>query len=286
MNYSTMNFTPEAYPNSTSHSFGVVDTLNFCMFIFSFLVGLPTHCYVIWLIVTGAGSGVASEFFNLNLSISEAGFSLDCLMFFLSEWFSFLLEFKMFLAGLVTTGRPLFQCLMCVERYLAVVHPVTFLKYKPLRYRLICCAVGWILTLGACLCCMYTMVKHKFVHVWFMSVQFVLFVSIQLFCLVAVLRALKQSGPGERVRENEENHRKRRAFYLILITTISMVITYVPFNTVGFFSIVTGIFNSAHYVPGLTCFVLCGFVQPILYLHRTGKLSCLCLFSSPLPQNK
>ncbi|XDV31836.1 hypothetical protein PO909_002785 [Leuciscus waleckii] len=66
-----------------------------------------------------------------------------------------------FSSGFVITGRPLFQCLICVERYLAVVHPVTFLK------------------------------------------------------------ALKQSGPGERRRE-KENCMKRRAFYIILITTIPL----------------------------------------------------------------
>ncbi len=45
---------------------------------------------------------------------------------------------NIFLFGFAMTGHPLFQCLICVERYLAVVHPVTFLKFKPLRYRVIC----------------------------------------------------------------------------------------------------------------------------------------------------
>ncbi|XP_046731182.1 uncharacterized protein LOC124402280 isoform X4 [Silurus meridionalis] len=35
-------------------------------------------------------------------------------------------------------SRPLFQCCVCVERYVAVIHPVIFLKYKPLRYRITC----------------------------------------------------------------------------------------------------------------------------------------------------
>ncbi len=55
-------------------------------------------------------------------------------------------------------------------------------------------------------------------HLYYMLAQQILFFSIQLFCLVAVLRALKQSGPGERVSEREEeSHIKRRAFYVILI---------------------------------------------------------------------
>ncbi len=157
-----------------------------------------------------------------------------------------------------------------------MVHPVTFLKYKFLRYRVICCTAAWIIILGSCLCSMFTVLPHNIVHLWFLSVQFLIFFFIQLFCLVAVLRALKKSGPGERGRERgEENHMKRRAFYLILITTVTMVITYVPYCIAGFFTIVTKKLIDAHWVPGLVFYVLAGFVQPVLYLHRAGKLSCL-----------
>ncbi|XP_048021377.1 uracil nucleotide/cysteinyl leukotriene receptor-like [Megalobrama amblycephala] len=276
MNNSTVNFTtPEASTNSTTQSIGLLDSLEICVYSISFLFGLPTHIYVIWLIITGAGSGVASEFFILNFSISEAGFCVNCLTFVLSVWFSFIVQFKLFLVGLITTGRPLFQSLICVERYLAVVHPVTFLKYKPLRYRVICCTVVWIIIFGSCLCCMYTIDEHNIVHMWFLSLQFLLFFFIQLFCLVAVLRALKQSGPGERGRARvEENYKKRRAFYLILITTVTMVITYIPYSIGGFFTIARTKLIPAYWFPGLVCYVLSGFVQPVLYLHRTGKLSC------------
>jgi len=54
-----------------------------------------------------------------------------------------------FLDGLGITGRPLFQCLMCVERYLAVVHPVIFLKFKPLRYRVISSVIVWMASFGS-----------------------------------------------------------------------------------------------------------------------------------------
>ncbi|KAG1932888.1 hypothetical protein F2P79_020881, partial [Pimephales promelas] len=132
MNNYTVNFTtPEESTNSTTDSFWLLKSLQISIVSINLLFGFPTHCYIIWLIITGTGSGVASEFFILNLSV--------CLSI---------------------TGRPVFQCLICVERYLAVVQPVTFLK------------------------------------------------------------ALKQTGPGERKREREEeNHMKRRAFQIILITT-------------------------------------------------------------------
>ncbi len=221
MNNSTVNFTTSV--DSTTQSIRLVDILHISMYSISFLFGLPTHSYVIWLIIRGSGSGFVSEFFILNLSVCEICNCLNSLICIFDRFISFI-HLAPFLSGLAITGCPLFQCLMCVERYLAVVHPVTFLKYKPLRYRVICCTVAWIITLCSCLGCMFTL-GFLYVYVCFFSLQYLLFISFQLFCLVAVLRALKQSGPGERGRERkEENHMKRRAFYLILITTASMVI--------------------------------------------------------------
>ncbi len=166
---------------------------------------------------------------------------------------------------------------MCVERYLAVVHPVTFLKCKPLRYRVICCSAAWIIILGSCLICMFSFLLFTVcMYLWFLSLQCLLLLSIQLFCCVAVLRVLKQSGPGERGRERiKENHMKRRAFYLILITTVNTVITYVPFTVTGLVSALTEQPFQMLWSFSCICFTLANFVPPILFLHRIGNLFCL-----------
>ncbi|XP_067231460.1 chemokine XC receptor 1-like [Chanodichthys erythropterus] len=276
MNTSTENFTPEASTNSTPHFIAQLSSLDICLFSLLFLFGLLTHSYVIWLIITK--SGVASEFFNLNLSVCEIATCLNAIFTLLSFLFSSLTRPIHFLKGLTITGRPLFQCLMCVERYLAVVHPVTFLKYKPLRYRVICCTVAWINSLGSCLFCMFSLISNNIhAYTWFYTLQFLFFFSIQLFCLVAVLRVLKQSGPGERGREREEeNHMKRRAFHIILITTVSIAIMYLPYIIIGLSFVSSRLFINELIAFSSICYVLAGFVQPVLYFKRAGKLSCLC----------
>ncbi len=241
--------TPGASTNDTTPYSWIMSDVEVCMFSINVLFGLPTHSYIIWLIMTGTRSGVASEFFTVNLSVSEIGTCVDCLVFVLSNCFLQLAPLALFLQGLAIAGRPLFQCLMCVERYLAVVHPVTFLKYKPLRYRVICSTVAWILILGSCLVCMITLIVYNInAHTWFFITQFLLLLCIQLFCLVAVLRALKQSGPGERKKE-EENHMKRRAFQLILITTVNLVIIYVSIIISGVFIILKKHYNLGYWAP-------------------------------------
>ncbi|XDV38336.1 hypothetical protein PO909_007775 [Leuciscus waleckii] len=282
MNNSAVNFTiHEASTNLTAFAFSEISMLEMYVSSFHFMFNLLTHSYVLWLIVKGTGSSVASDFFNLNLSVCEIMFSLNCLLSIVVNAIGFkgFTTLPPFLQGLAFTGRPLFQCLICVERYLAVVHPVTFLKYKPLRYRVICCTVAWIIILGSCLFCLFSTISNMFyIYSWFFSIQLLLFLSIQLFCLLVILKSLKQSGPGERRREREEeNHMKRRVFIIILITTVSMIVMLVPYTITGLVTAVKQ-FYSALWFISFMCFMLAGFVQPVLYLHRTGKLSCCFSF--------
>ncbi|XP_077053563.1 uncharacterized protein LOC143704674 [Siphateles boraxobius] len=275
------NFTtPHTPANITLTSFWQIGIFETFMLTFNFISGLPTNAYVVWLIMTGTGNGVASDFFNLNLSICGIFVSVNALLILVSKWFPFqsLTAITQFFFGLTVTGHPLFQSLMCVERYLAVVHPVTFLKYKPLRYRVICCTVAWIYIFGTCLLCMFSFLSFTiYMYIWFYSLQFLLFLFIQLLCLMAVIRALKQSGPGERGREKEEeNLMKRRAFYIIRVTTFSLVVTYVPFIATGLHSLATQQFIQILWSISYICFMLAGFVHLGLYLHRTGKLFCFC----------
>jgi len=269
-----MNNTSASSMNSTTEE--SLNIMDICVYSFNFLVGLPTHSCIIWLIVTGKGSGVASEFFNLSLSVCEIGTCLNCLFFILSNWFPSISPMAIFFIGLGITGRPLFQCLISFERYLAVVHPVTFLKFKPLRYRVICSFAVWIVTFGSCSVCMITM-SNLNTYTWFFLTQLLFYISIQLFFCLTILRALRQSGPGEKGREKEEeNQVKRRAFYLILIITLNMFVIYLPFVIAGLFTLVAQMFIPILWNMGFFFFALAGFLQPVLYLYRFGKLFCLC----------
>ncbi len=86
-----------------------------------------------------------------------------------------------------------------------------------------------LLFVGLGLFSMFTAFKHINVYMCCFLLQFLLVLSVNLFCCVSVLWALKKPGAGERGKERkEENHMKRRAFYLILITTVTMVTMFVP----------------------------------------------------------
>ncbi len=241
------------------------------LYIILILLVFPINSYVIWLIVTGTGNGLATEIFNLNLAVCEIFIWLESVLSQLTCEVELLYIVLHFLDGLAITARPLFLCLICFERYLAVVHPLTFLKYKPLRYRVICSVIAWVANLvsGGIISIPST---SSSVYFGVLFVQFFLFLCIQLFCLVTVLRALKQSVPGERGKgRNGKNNMKRKAFQIILITTVTMLMMYAPYTVVVALctsSTLPDLLSSISFV----CFTSAGLVQPIFFF--TGLGSC------------
>nr|XP_055036885.1 platelet-activating factor receptor-like [Misgurnus anguillicaudatus] len=261
------------FPNGTAKEtsfdmFKVVD-------IISVVFGFPANFYVIWLIVKGTANGLVSEFFSLNVTVCEILLCMKSLLNLLNDSSFILLSVIIFVQGIPITGRPLFQCLICFERYLAVVYPVTFLKYKPFRNRVMCAVVVWVATFcsSGVMISMFLLSISINVYFCFILVQIFLFLSFQLFCGLTVLRALKQSGPGERGREKEEeNHMKRKAFHLILLTTVAMLVVYVPFIILALIFVSPAV-NNLIFALTLACFTLGGLCQPILFLYRVGKLN-------------
>ncbi len=270
--YSSSNFTTNNTRNTESPF-----NFNTTGWILSLLLVLPGNCYVIWLIVTGAANGVASEFFSLNLCVCEMCLCLQSLLSLLSSTFPGVYIYVQFLAGVSMTGRPLFQCLICVDCYMAVIHPFAFLKFKALRYKAICSAAGWLVIVSDCVFACGNIIPNQLY--FFMSISLCLCLialSLKLFCCLAVLRALKQSGPGAKGRaKTKENLIKRRAFQIIVLILMATVVTYAAYLVAALIYLLTGQFISMLWTAGHVCVVLGGLVQPLLYLYRTGK-QCFC----------
>ena len=157
----------------------------------------PINIYTMVLIVRGGLETITSEFSCINLTVSDIFICFFCLFYVLQKHIQVLMNTQDLFLGFLNISRPLFQGCICVERYLAVVHPVTFLRYKLLRYKIMYCSVVWFITLGFCIVFLFN-VKYA---IEVLPGLYTVIFSLMFFCCVSVLWALKQPNPGEGRRQ-------------------------------------------------------------------------------------
>lgn len=174
-------------------------------------------------------------------------------------------------------GEIIFHVLTCVDRYLAVVHPIIYLglrNARGARIRNITISCTWVLCLGMALVKATYALNNNTILLFCFLVLCLIIIS---FCSLSVLWVLIHSGPGG--EKEKQNQSKLRAFYNIV--TITCVVWLWFLGIFGYIAM-----NNS---PVLSSTVKCAvqlstywfnipssLVLPLLYLHKTGKLSC-CL---------
>ena len=238
------------------------------------ILDLPTNGYVLWLIASRVGGIKASEIFSFSLAMNEILYCFFSSVLFLEKQLRkmHLQNIVAVFSVLVSMGRPLFQTCICLERYLAVVHPVVYIRYKPLKYRLVCSALVYMVQTVYGLA--FFVIEDQILFNILLT-KYIFLVSLNVFCCLSVLRALKRSGPGEGERKGGSDV-KMRAFKIIILNLVTMILTYFPWIAV--IIVFQGNWEGDFFSARSLCFsitVVTGFVQPLLYLQRTGRLPCI-----------
>lgn len=155
------------------------------------------------------------------------------------------------------------QSIICLEHYLAVVHPVRYLHYRTLRKRLVLsglAAAQTVVLVGVMMgICSLTFKKNLYTSVF-----------VSTFCWntslgVVVLRVLRRSSPGR-------NQAKRRAFNIVLIYLLVTYISYTPMMVALVLLDFLGLDLMCVLHPPAYCLMLwLGVVSPLLYLRRAAK---------------
>lgn len=107
-------------------------------------------------------------------------------------------------------GEMFFHILTCLERYLAVVHPITYLSLKRergIRIRNIIIGCVWLLCI----------VGTGLLNINFSFLLLIFSLIVVSFCSISVLCTLIRPGPGERGGDRARvDQSKQRAFYTIM----------------------------------------------------------------------
>lgn len=169
-----------------------------------------------------------------------------------------------------------FHMLTCVEKYLAVVHPITYVglrKEKGIRMRNACICCAWLLAFveaGITILLKRSLPIHSIAIVS-------LNIAVVSFCNLSVLRVLCQPRPGTEGERRQVDAFKLKAFYTIFVVLAALLFRY-GFN---FFSTIILFYSAVDEhiscVLWMSCFwfsLPSQLVAPLLFLHREGKLCC------------
>ncbi|TWW66123.1 proteinase-activated receptor 3 [Takifugu flavidus] len=244
---------------------------------FNMFLGIPANVMVLWLIHKNKGDSSTSDIFILHLAVLDVLFclipplELANIVFLTTSSTWYVLRF---FYGIKDTS-PLFLSCICLDRYMAVVHPITFTELKDRQHRAVLAAVVWVITLAyAAAKCVGNIVNFEKVFTAMILAAF----AFMVFCNIAILCALRQSGPGR----DEMHPVKKRAFKMVLIILAIIVFNYFPpvalFPFQEYFS--PDVFRCyVHYIAfGLMDFS--SSIQPMLYLSKEKPCSHNCCLGS------
>ncbi|KAI3375588.1 hypothetical protein L3Q82_003900 [Scortum barcoo] len=171
-------------------------------------------------------------------------------------------------------GETSFHVLTCVERYLAVVHPITYLSLRGergIRVRNISIGCVWLLSIGGA--CLLTLEEN------FIFVDLCLLVSLLVvssFCSLSALCALIRPRPGgNRAGTGRRlTNRKRRAFYTMVAILGVLLLRFIFNLSLVILILLTENFDCLMLSFGAWVNLPSSLVLPLLYLHRAGTLAC------------
>lgn len=274
-----------APPSSTSclrYPFVTWILFSFCVTNILLLLPLCLFIFVLALRRWRSGSRTStshSDLFTYHLAAMEMTGVLGCGCFCCGVLVQVRWLVQMGLYGIILASQAqiFFHILSTVERYLAVVHPITYLhvwKRGGARFQNLTIACTWLLVLGLVLLDLLAFSNNMVTNLCVALVS-MLVVS---FCSVSVLRSLIGPGPGDGAKDKAGgNQMKMRAFH-----TIVAILGALLFRFCGHLFVLV-VYTMTKWSDAVRCGVLVSgvwyslpssLVLPLLFLHRAGKLPC------------
>ncbi|KAA0713480.1 hypothetical protein E1301_Tti022995 [Triplophysa tibetana] len=184
-------------------------------------------------------------------------------------------HFQRFAYG-VKDMTPLFLTCICLDRYIAVVHPIVFTGIRDSRIRINVRMMMWVLILSYGLT--KSVSKAMILYDLFSGVILLAF-FLMVFCNLSIIWILRKSVAGKETM----NPVKKKAFKMMIIVLAIIVTNYIP-------SVALIPFSSTYTFVDLHCKItvsvyaimdLSWTLEPLLYVSKMERSALCCCPQSP-----
>ncbi|XP_041939872.1 lysophosphatidic acid receptor 6-like [Alosa sapidissima] len=183
-------------------------------------VGVPASMWLLWALIQRQRSRSSNTVYMLNLTIMDLGFNLLIIPNVLNYliWRDAIFNsVAVFSYAFNLCGRPLFMSCICVDCYMAVIHPITYMQMKDGIYRIIICALVWVFTL------VYGYLLGLKTYVILVILAFT--APVIAYCDLSILHTLRKPDPS---RRSDIHPQKQRALQTITNSLVMTLVSYLP----------------------------------------------------------
>ncbi|KAM4716446.1 G-protein coupled receptor 183-like [Anableps anableps] len=248
------------------------------------IVGIPANLLVIAILIHNRKEPSTSDLFLGCLAFMDAYFGSMTPLYFLNLYIWHSKEVwsaVKFSFGVKDTSGPLFLSCICLDRFVAVLFPITFGQLKPIKYRLSLTLLVFCLTFA------YSTAKMvgglpNFEKVF--TGEVLATFTWMVICNGSILWVLKKSrGAGK----DDMHPMKKKAFKMVLSILRIIIFNYLPlvalFPFEDYYS--PDVFRCYVQPVGFAFLNISSTIQPLVYLSRLEKVpflpdACIKKFTS------
>ncbi|XP_014886519.1 G-protein coupled receptor 183-like [Poecilia latipinna] len=254
------------------------------------IVGIPANLLVIAILIRNRKDPSTSDLFLGCLAFMDAYFGTMTPLNFLNLYIWHSKEVWLavkFSFGVKDTSGPLFLSCICLDRFVAVLFPITFGQLKPIKYRLS------LTLLVLCLTFAYSAAKMVGGFPNFEKVftgEVLATFTWMVVCNVSILWVLKKS---RGVGKDDMHPMKKKAFNMVLSILRIIVFNYLPLVALFPFEdhYTHDVFRCYVQPVGFAFLNISSTIQPLVYLSRLEKVpflpdACIKKFTSCITTEK
>lgn len=239
--------------------------------IITFLIGQPVITKLLWITLT---SKKDKDILNINLALFHNFQYLMSIWHLISMFKKPQIQMKIlsFMIIYSELGGPLNLSFICMQRYVAVIHPTSYPLLKKYRAREVWAAIVWIVSVPIAFASTFagsamSSIREDMINTVSFSVTVSITIVIARFS-AKIAMTLKKSGPGR----DKLSPGKRRAFTTVCATSVITLCFYIPVALLQKFRSIDEYTYECIITP--VCILLlsaAGIVHPLFYLSTQGN---------------